>query len=174
MTEAQGRFFSRLNSLGTGERAALRREAGVMLRQADGRAVTAFYNCLPSTVQTWQEDCWFAVACLRCLWDAGDEGGKPFEQVTADLIHSGELSDSSKHRVELLLDTEWGEDGYMLTKLARLLELVRQKSDRAKLDFAALLDDLLGWNSDKQYVQRKWAKAIFSNINLTDNNEKEN
>ena len=174
MTEAQEKFFSKLDSFGTGERAALRREAGVMLRQADGHAVTAFYSCLPSNVQTWQEERWFAVACLRCLWDAGDEGGRPFELVVADLIRSGELSDSTKHRVELLLDTEWDEDGYMLTKLARLLKLVRQKSDRATLDFAALLDDLLGWNSDKQYVQRKWAKAIFSNINLTDNNEKEN
>ena len=38
----------------------------------------------------------------------------------------------------------------------------------------ALLDDLLGWNSDKQYVQRKWAKAIFSTVNPTEINEKEN
>ena len=174
MTEVQERFFSRLNSLGTGERAALRREAGVMLRQADGPAITVFYSCLPAAVQTWQEDRWFAVACLSCLWDAGIEGGKPFEQVIADLLRSGELSDSTKHRVELLLDTEWDEDGYMLTKLVRLLKLVRQKSDRTQLDFAALLDDLLGWNNDKQYVQRKWAKAIFSNVNPTEMNEKEN
>ena len=167
-------LFQRLNELNTGDRAALRREAGVMLRQADGPAVTAFYSCLPATVQTWQEERWFAIACLRCLWDASEESGRPFEQVVADLIRSGELSDSTKHRVELLLDTEWDEDGYMLTKLARLLKLVRQKSDRARLDFSALLDDLLGWNSDKQYVQRKWARAIFSNVNQTEIDEKEN
>ena len=174
MTEAQEKFFLRLDSLGTGDRAALLREAGVMLQQAKGPAVTAFFSCLPSNVQTWQEERWFAVACLRCLWDAGDEGGRPFELVVADLVRSGELSDSTKHRVELLLDTEWDEDGYMLIKLARLLKLVRQKSDRARLDFAALLDDLLGWNSDKQYVQRKWARAIFSSVNQTEIDEKEN
>ena len=171
MTEGQEKFFLRLNSLGTGERAALRREAGTMLLQADGPAITVFYSCLPAAVQTWQEDRWFAVACLRCLWDAGDEGGKPFEQVIAELVRSDELSDSTKHRVELLLDTEWDEDGYMLTKLARLLKLVRQKSDRAQLDFEALLDDLLGWNNDKQYVQRKWAKAIFSTVDPTEINK---
>lgn len=174
MTEGQLKFFLQLNSLGTGERAALRRETGTMLRQADGPAITAFYSCLPVTVQAWEEDRWFAVACLRCLWDSGEEGGRPVEQVLADLVRSGELSDSTKHRVELLLDTEWDTDGYMLTKLARLMKLVRQKSDRAQLDFAALLDDLLGWNSDKQYVQRKWAKVIFSNVNPTEINEKEN
>ena len=161
MTEAQEKFFSKLDSLGTGERAALRREAGVMLRQAAGPAVAAFYSCLPSNVQTWQEDRWYAVACLRCLWDAGDEGGRPFELVVADLIRSGELSDSTKHRIELLLDTEWDEDGYMLTKLARLLKLVRQKSDRARLDFAALLDDLLGWNTRQAIRAKKMGKGNF-------------
>lgn len=173
MTEAQERFFSRLNSLGTGERAALRREAGVMIRQADSPAITAFYRCLPPSVAQ-QEDRWFAVACLRCLWATGDDDGRPLEQVIADLVLSGELSESTRHRVELLLDTEWDVDGYMLTKLARLLKLVCQKSDRTIIDFPALLDDLLGWNSDRQYVQRKWAKAIFSNDNPTENNKKEN
>ena len=165
MTEIQKRFFLRLNSLNPGERAALRRETGTMLRQADGTATTVFYRCLPVSVETWQEDRWFAVACQRCLWDAGEEAGRPFEQIIADLIRSGELSDSTKHRIELLLDTRWDTDGYMLTKLARLLVLVRQKSNRVQIDFAALLDDLLSWNSDKQFVQRKWAKTIFSTDN---------
>ena len=36
MTEIQQRFFDQLNKLGTGERAALRREAGIPIQQADG------------------------------------------------------------------------------------------------------------------------------------------
>ncbi len=164
MTEIQSQkiYFSRLRSLGTGERAALRREAGKMLRQADGRAIAAFYHCLPSEADPRQEDRWFAAACLSCLWDADAPEGKPFEQIVAALIRAGALSDSIRHRVELLLDTDWDADGYMLTKLTRLIKLIRQKSDRAAVDFEALLTDLLFWNSERQTVQRKWAKEIYS------------
>ena len=165
MTEQQQYFFDRLNSLGSGERAALRREAGSLLRQADGKAITAFYRCLPPAVKVWQEDRWFAVACLRCLWDAGEEGGTPLEQLISSLIFSEDLSSSTEHRVELLLDTAWDTDGYLLTKLTRLVKLIRQKSDRAQIDFAALLEDLLAWDSSAQYVQMRWARSIFSNVN---------
>lgn len=168
MTEEQKLFFARIDALGTGERAALRREAGNLLRRADSKAITTFYACLPPKVEPWAEDRWFAVACIRCLWNAGESSERPFEQIVAGLIRKGELSESTKHRVELLLDTNWDADGYMLMKLVRLTKLVRQKSDRAIFDFSSLLEDLLGWNAESQYVQRKWAKAIFSTIQTED------
>ena len=155
-------FFTRINALNTGDRAALRREAGCLLRQADGRAIAVFYSCLPFPVKPWQEDRWFATACLCCLWDADVQRGIPLEQIIAKLISTKELSDSTKHRVELLLDSVWDDDGYLLTKLTRLVKLVRQKSDRAQIDFSALLEDLLFWNAENQSVQRKWARTIFS------------
>lgn len=170
MTEVQQQFFDCLNRLNNGERAALRREAGTILQAADGKALAAFYRCLPFSVDRRQEGKWFAVACLRCLWDTGESEGTPIEQVISALIKSGELSDSTKHRVEALLDTDWDADGYMLTKLSRLVKLIRQKSDRRFLDFAALLDDLIYWNSDTQTVQRKWARAVFSR-NMTEEKE---
>lgn len=166
MTDNQQQFFSRLNNLGNGERAALRREAGIRLQDADSAALTAFYRCLPFAVDTYQEGKWFAVACLRCLWEAGEAEGQPLEQIVAALIQSGELSASAAHRVEILLDTSWDSDGYMLSKLSRLVKLVRQKSDRKRIDFSALLDDLIRWNSEAQTVQRKWARAIFSGNNI--------
>ena len=163
MTDLRNKFFERLNNLGTGGRATLRKEAGKPLRQADGKALVVFYQCLPSGVEAWQEDRWFAVACLRCMWNEDIGEGKAFETVIASLLKSDDLSDSTKHRVELLLDTRWESDGYLLTKLVRLAKLVRQKSDRSEINFDLLLDDLLGWNNSAQYVQRKWAKTIFSN-----------
>ena len=165
MTDVQQRFFERLDQLGTGGRAALRRSAGTMLREADGQALSAFYRCLPSVVEERDAAKWFAVACLRCCWDAGGTEGKALEQVISELIRRADLSESSRHRVELLLDTRWDNDGYLLTKLARLIKLVRQKSDREKLDFSSLLDDLLRWNYESQSVQRKWVRAIFGNDN---------
>ena len=164
MTQEQQHFFDTLDRLGKGERAALRRAAGVMLQDADGGAISTFYKCLPPATVTWQENRWFAVACLSCLWDTEGGEGKSLEQIIADQIRTDELSASTAHRVEILLDTKWDSDGYMLTKLARLVKLIRQKADRAKPDFAALLDDLLYWNAENQSVQRKWARAVFSNI----------
>ena len=99
MTENQRQFFDRLNRLGNGERAALRREAGTMIQDADGSALTVFYRCLPASVDKWQEEKWFAVACLRCLWDAGNQEGTPLEQVISALMKSDDLSDSTAHRV---------------------------------------------------------------------------
>lgn len=168
MTETQAKFFAKINTLGTGERAALRREAGKTLRQADGHAVTTFYRCLPAEVREWDEEKWFAIACLRCLWDPGEENRKPMEQVIGDLIRMDDISDSTCHRVEILLDTDWDADGYLLAKLSRLLKLIRQRSDRTQIDFSVLLDDLLRWNSETQMVQRKWARAVFYHQSNTD------
>ncbi len=161
MTEEQQSFFERLDQLGSGERAALRRAAGVTLPEAGSAALSAFYRCLPAYVGERMADRWFAVACLRCLWDSGRTEGTPLEKLIAELLRSGALSDSTEHRVELILDTRWEQDGYLLTKLTRLVKLTRQKSDRVMIDFAALLEDLIFWNGAAQSVQRKWARAVF-------------
>lgn len=163
MKEEYRSFLLRLKTLGNGDWAALKRSAGILLADADGKAITAFYRCLPCGVPQWQEDRWFAAACLRCLWDAEADGGEAFESIVGRMLREQTLSDSTMHRVEVLLDTAWDDDGYMLTKLARLVKLVRQKSERLPVDFAALLEDLVYWNGENQSVQRKWARSIFTN-----------
>lgn len=161
-------FFKRINSLDSGERATLRREVGCSIRSAHGKAITTFYKCMTSSENKSREECFFAIACLRCLWESGDEKGLPLEQIISNLICSEDISDSTKHRVELLLDTEFDDDGYMILKLARLVKLVRQKTDRIMIDFSELLNDLIYWNSESQFVQRKWAKTIFSSKQKTE------
>ena len=161
MTEQYGPFLKRIASLQSGDRATLRRAAGVMLRNADSKAVSVFYRVLPKEVPKHQEDRWFAVACLRCLWDKKMEGGEPLERLIARMIESGDLSASTPHRFELLLDTDWDHDGYMLSKLTRLIKMIHQKSDRSPIEFAALLNDLIFWNAENQTVKMKWARTIF-------------
>ena len=160
--EQKKAFFERVDSLSAGDRAALKRSAGVMLSDADGKAIAAFYRCVPGTLQLWEEDRWFAVACLKCLWDAAPEGGTGLEEAVADLIRQKALSESITHRIESLMDTPWDSDGYMLTTRDRFVKLLRQKNDEAHLDFGSLLSDLLNWNRDDQRVQRKWARTIFA------------
>ena len=94
------------------------------------------------------------------------------EQVISELLKSDILSDSVKHRVELLIDSRWDEDGYLLSKLTRLIKLIKQRTDRTGIDCGSLLNDLVYWNSPSQNVQRKWARCIFSNVINTE--EKEN
>lgn len=158
-------FMERVDALSTGDRVALKRSAGVMLSEADGKAIAAFYRCVTPAIPQWQEDRWFAVACVKCLWDPPEGAGEPVENVLAKLFRSLELSDSVQHRVSGLLDTPWDQDGYMLTKLCRLMKMLRQKTAEA-LDFAGLLEDLIYWNNENQSVQRKWARAIFSDTNM--------
>ena len=161
MKERYKSFFQRLNALDTGNRAALRRSAGVMLGEADGNAVTAFFRVLPAWVPEEQTERWFAAACLRCLWDAGQESEAPLEKLIGYAMRSGELSDSMAHRVEVLMDTEWASDGFLLTKLTRLVKLLQRKTEMIP-DVSQLLEDLLYWNGDKQTVQRRWARTIFT------------
>ena len=152
-------FFERLDELNTGDRAALRREAGVILKDAKGQAIRTFYQCLPYAVPQWQEEYFFAAACLRCLWDANEPDQADLVQVLYQLGRDEETSTSTGHRLESLLDTKWDADGYMLTKLTRLIKLIKSKG--YSVDCAELLKDLACWNADSQWVQRKWARGMY-------------
>lgn len=152
-------LFDRLDRLHKGDRAALRREAGIMLSQADGKSVRVFYQCLPGGVPAWQEDRWFAAACFHCLWEPEEKNRQPLEKIFYQMGKDEQLSGSLSHRLESLLDQSWDEDGYLLAKLSRLMKLV--KSRGTPVDCGSLLGDLLCWNGEKQTVQRKWAKALY-------------
>lgn len=152
-------FFQKLDALPKGERVSLKRAVGTMLNQADGHAMRAFYRCLPCPVPPWQEERAFAAACLHCLWDADEKCRQPMEQIFYQLGRDKDVSESTGHRLETLLDLQWDEDGFMLTKLARLVRLAKSKG--YAVDCRKLLEDLLYWNGGKQSVQRKWARALY-------------
>ena len=158
-TELITSYLQRVDHLSNGDRTALKREAGTMLPQADGRTVRAFYQCLPSQVKPWQEDRYFAAGCLHCLWET-DAARQPMEQIFFQLGRDSELSESMAHRLESLLDLSWDEDGYLLTKLTRLVKVVKSKN--YAVDCASLLGDLLCWNGEKQTVQLKWARSLYT------------
>ena len=148
-------FFDLLQKCSTGERAALRRNCGRLLKDADGQAVTVFYRCLPREVPQWQEDRWFAAGCFSCLWDE-DAKAEPLEAVFSRMK---EDSDSMEHRLAAMLDLQWDADGYLLAKLCRIIKMVKSKG--AAVDCESLLKDLIYWNSGSQSVQRKWARTMY-------------
>ena len=105
-------FFQRLDTLPRGERASLKREAGTMLSQADGQAMRVFFQCLPFSIPQWQEERAFAAACLYCLWDTDEKRRQPLEQIFYQLGRNKEMSESTGHRLEMLLDIQWTVSGY--------------------------------------------------------------
>lgn len=161
MSEARDVFFARIDQLENGERVALRRAAGKPLEQANGKALTVFYRCLPGGIPTHHEDKWFAVACLRCLWDAQTESAGELPLIFRKMMNRADASGSITHRIETLLDTKWDADGYMLGKLHRLIVMSKQRSTEMP-DFTMLLSDLIRWNRDDQIVQKSWARQLFS------------
>lgn len=153
-------YIRHLDTLDPGERVALKRAVGSRLQNA-GQAFQAFYRFLPNSVQPWEEGRWFAAACLACLWGPEDGPATPLPAVLQKLHNSDDWNGYLKRRTAQLLDIRWDDqDGFLLTKLSRFVKFFQQKGYR--IDCADLLYDLLGWNSDAQYVQRRWAKNIYT------------
>ncbi len=152
-------FFESIYQLSSGEKAALKRNCGSMLEQADGNAILAFYKCLPYGVPKKQEPYWFAAACIASLFK--EPGNKPIEQVFSELKNE---SNSIEMRIAGLIDMNWDEDGYFLQKLTRLIKMSVQKG--YTVDCSKLLGDLIYWNNDTRSVQKKWARALYIKKNV--------
>jgi CRISPR type I-E-associated protein CasB/Cse2 len=152
-------FMARVNTLGKGEKTALKRSLGQTLSQADGTAVAAFYRALPSSVSQWEEEAFFLTATCICFWK---DDNLPQRSFVDCLSIIGRDIGSMDKRVIALLDTEWNEhDSYFVGKIGRLMRMVKQKG--LKPDFFELLNQLLAWTSPQRTVQRKWARVYFGN-----------
>lgn len=154
-------FFERLDKLSTGDRAVLKRSTGRMLTDADSRAIAVFYRCHPA-VKEYQQEQLFAAACLHCMWNP-EVHREPLEQILLKLREQSEKLngqiDGIEHRLIALLDTKWDADGYMLTKLTRLIKMTKQKD--FAVDCEALFKALCQWNHPYQYIQRKWLQVFY-------------
>ena len=143
----------------TGLRAVFRRNVGELLRTADGRAVTAFYRLYGGGLVSEQKEdrCFFAV-CAACLW-------KPEEWKSGKTLAAGAkaLTPDDKatfeKRLRVLLDLPWDDDGYFAAKLCRLFKYCKSKG--MIVDGKALMIDLLGWNEDERFVQKRWVRELY-------------
>ena len=146
-----------LKDLSAGERATLKRCAGKCLREADAGALQAFYKACGGQVPVWAQERYFAAACLACLWKEEERrADKPLAQCL-QILNRNRDTEGMDHRFRALLDTPWNdEEGYLIAKLARLVKQVKAAGAGVSPDFERLLDDLLAWNSDSRYVQRRW------------------
>ena len=77
------------------------------------------------------------------------------------LAGKDDMSESLKHRVDMLLETPWSEDGFLLGKLLNMVKIIRSKTN-LKPDFQNLADDIRRWNDSGQSVQRRWVRTVYN------------
>jgi len=154
--------LSNVSRLSVGQQAALKREAGHCLREADTQALQAFFSALPPGVPAYDQERYFAVLCFVCLWKEESRfNPKPLAECLRILKKDG--SNSADGRFRALLDTPWQNDeGYLLAKLSRLVRQIRNANIPLYPDFEQLLDDLLHWNAESRYVQRRWMEQYVN------------
>ena len=165
MNEQQA-LIDRLRELSPGERAALRREAGKCLAEADGMTLSVFFRITPRNLSRRQQECWFAAMSIACLWNpeeamCGDEFPVMLKKYA---LHQNR--DGLERKMRALLDASWEEDGYLTAKLCRLARMLKADNRQMMPDMDRLLYDILHWNSDSRFVQLRWAQQYYqSEIN---------
>jgi len=159
-------FFSKLDAFDNKYRVNFKRSCGMLIKNTDAVTMRLFFSILPSNVTVLDEDKWFAAASIHCLWDADEKNRKPMDEcigryyVNPENTGNGtEGSKSFEKRFSGLLDTPWDEDGYLCIKLERLAKLLKQKG--YAIDGTSLLYDLLHWNHDDKFIQKKWIRTYY-------------
>jgi CRISPR type I-E-associated protein CasB/Cse2 len=146
-------FFERLERLDPGERARFKRYAGKQL--AESRSVLGlFYRILPPDVPSYQHEAFFLAATLYPLADGGAEGNFGESLRRAKAVKNAKGLD---RRMEVLLNADETQLPFRLRQAIRFLQ-----SCRVRVNWPALLQDLLSWSHPKHMVQRRWAQSYFS------------
>lgn len=146
------------------EKIIFRRASGRMLADAPN-ALTQFYRILPEDVSKSCENKYFTVLCLACKYDKGTKTS--FQQIlNMARITEGDNAASLDRRIDALMTTSWNdEDGLLAVKLSQIMTIIGKSVPEIKPDFDELYNDLKGWDNPSKYVQRKWARTIYSSSN---------
>lgn len=102
----------------------------------------------------WARHCHYLVAGLYALKDGVQQDGRTLARALSERgRHSPE---SSERRFLALLDADRDQIAFRLRQAVALVE--------GGLDFAQLLDDLVGWLNPSRPVQVRWAREFYSAV----------
>ena len=94
-------------------------------------------------------------------WDSRDISADALmEEILRDMYQSKDATESLKTRLVSYLDTPWSEDGFLLSKLCRIVRMIYSANHQVRPDFRKLADDLTHWNDADRHVQRRWIRTI--------------
>ena len=157
-------FVDKLSKLEAGDRARLKRNAGNRLTESN-RAMGLFYNkLLPYSVREFDEEWYFLVATLYPL--EKETSGTPPPNFGSSLrqVRTDKNSSGLDRRVERLLDADEQQLPFHLRQAIHFLT-----SNRGRVRWGQLLEDVLHWSAPSRYVQRRWARAYFANEQTVQN-----
>jgi len=150
------RLLDRLRKLDSGDRAQLKRCAGMTLSEAP-QVMGLFFQVLPRGVASYNEANYFLITTLFPLIDEGGRGNFGSALRQARPIEKPNDRKPLDRRVEILLDADDAQLPFRLRQAVRLL-----KSKEIKVNWQSLAEDILSWTHPKRYVQQNWARAYFA------------
>ncbi|WP_298630726.1 type I-E CRISPR-associated protein Cse2/CasB [uncultured Thermus sp.] len=100
----------------------------------------------------WRRQAYYLVAGLYALRDGEHRGGRSLAQALYE-VRQKRGSESVEKRFLALLDADRDQIAYRLRQAVLLVE--------GPLDFARLLDDLMGWFHASRRVQARWAREFY-------------
>jgi CRISPR type I-E-associated protein CasB/Cse2 len=146
-------FVGRLENLDAGNRARLKRSAGKTLAEARN-VLGLFFSLLPKEVQPYEESMYFLTATLFPMAQSGTTGNLGQHLKHALTVANAKGLDK---RVEVLLDADAVQLPYRLRRAVAFLQ-----SERIRVNWRQLLEDLLRWNRPDRPTQKKWARSYFT------------
>ncbi|MCL6622969.1 MAG: type I-E CRISPR-associated protein Cse2/CasB [Syntrophobacterales bacterium] len=115
---------------------------------------------LPPKLTWMQEEAYFLLAALFAYWHQGKDlvAPNPPANLGASLAQMAtrENEDSLDRRFTALLKSHREDLPHHLRQVVGLL-----KSNEVPVDWQQLLKDLLNWDHENQFVQRKWARSFW-------------
>lgn len=147
------RFISRLERLDASGRARLKRSVGRPPGEAR-EALGLFYSLLPPGVPEPQEADYFLLATLYPLADGAGQGdlGAALRRARGSANAKG-----LDRRITSLLDADREQLPFRLRQAVQYL-----RSRRVRVNWPALLQDILLWTHPERTVQRRWARSYFA------------
>ena len=148
------------------ERSILKTCLGIPVSRAAMEALISFCKVSYGTKGGyWTEklEAMFFTACMIAKYDIKEAGNVPIEQILKNMYKAKNVTDSTKHKIEDMLNTRMDERACNLKKLAALLSIIN-KEEVKKVDLAKLMYDLYNWDSYEllKSSKVKWAQTIIS------------
>ncbi len=144
-----------------------KRAALAALRRGLGKAPGAATEMLPYIVPIlpenaygWREQACYLVASLFALYrpERGEQVEPNFGVAYLRLIEATK-SDSTERRFLALLDAPRDS---LPDHLRHAIGQMAATNRRIPIDWRSLLKDILSWDADDRWVQRKWAKGFYT------------
>lgn len=150
-------FCGRLANMDKDEKARLKRAAGKTISEASGAAQLVFYRMLPEGVDVFQEETFFLLATLHPLTSPSKKRASMGTALRSLRPISDEAAKAFDRRVRRLLEADRARLPFLIRQSVHLLADHDQS-----IHWPTLLIDLLNWNSEKRFVQMRWARDYWA------------